>query len=130
SPAHVTFSPCLPWTVSHPQHLGQPGKPGLVLSYLRIGFGRQGQTIRPKYLCPCGTPASQASLYLGYAFLPWPLSGTRRSIPRGQCPPSYGRPSCYPECKPLLGAEGYEGLCPLVGQGPLPAELMEPGRKE
>src|SRR5215471_9693269 len=126
----LDFPAALPCIVYHRERLGQPDETRLALAHLGIGLGQQGQTIRPKYLCPRGSPGRQALLYLGYAFLPLPLSCTRLSIPLGQRPTSHGRPSRYPECKPLLGREGYERLCPLLSQVPLPAELVEPGRKE
>ena len=98
------FPPAFPSAVHGCQCLGQQGQPLCGLSYAPIRFGQQGKIIRSVLPLPVAWWAAGPA-HLRRPFCPLSL-GTERPTPQD------GRLRQV-LCKPLLGRERHQGLCPL-----------------
>ena len=107
------------WPPIRPQ--GQSCSGRIILPYCPIRLDQQGKKIRPLQLRPRLPVGGQALAYLRNSFFSLPLLG-QRPAPQDSCLRENLRES-------LLCREGNSCLCPLLGESPLPAELMKSGSK-
>src|SRR5215472_8741632 len=117
----LRFPVALPMLLYHGQSFGQRVQPCLGLALFAVGLGEQDKIIRPSDFCPRGPPRGYTLVLLGNAI--------RQLSLLSQGPAPQNTAPRLPEGKPLLARKRHEGLGPRLRGLPLPAVLMQRGRK-
>src|SRR5262249_40173596 len=121
-PVELRFPPAFARFVYYRPCLRERITPLLLLPHFPIHLGQQGKTRRPVQLCPRGTKGGYAVAHQCEALLLLSLLS--------QCPALPDVCGSHPELpEPVLRAERYCRLCPLLDQLHLPAEYPDHGRK-